>query len=191
MMQLRKVSEKKKILNFIEIEDKPFTYKDVIEHTGVNFKTVQNVLSELIRDSIIRRKAKDGKRIIYIKSRKYQPYIEWDFQPDLLKLRQIYDLLLKNIHLSITEIAPDINLSLEMTYRYLNILIILRAVKRIKHQYYPIAAKLPDHLNKYSYYLERIHKMKYYQATGKRLIKVIRRIEQKKLQEQRSRIICK
>jgi len=67
LLQIRKISNKKKINNFLEIQQKPFTYKDVISSTGVNAQTVRNNLLQLVEDGKIKRIRKEKGVNIYAK----------------------------------------------------------------------------------------------------------------------------
>ena len=54
LLQIRKIPNKKKISNFIEIQYKPFTYLDVVNETGVNVQTVRNNLRNLVLNGSIK-----------------------------------------------------------------------------------------------------------------------------------------
>jgi hypothetical protein len=66
-LQVRKVTEKKKILNFIHSEIKPFSADQVVSFTGVDRRVVTNYLRFCEKEGLIGKIGKEGQGWIYSK----------------------------------------------------------------------------------------------------------------------------
>ena len=69
MMQIRNVSDHKKVKNYIHTENKPFTADQVVSFTGVDRRVVVNYLCFMQNQGEIRQVGKQGNKLIY--SKKY------------------------------------------------------------------------------------------------------------------------
>ena len=70
-LQIRPVKKKKKVLNFINTENKPFTADQVVLYTGVSRKVVVNYLRFLENEGKIGKIGKQGK--VWVYSKKIKP----------------------------------------------------------------------------------------------------------------------
>ena len=163
MYQVRAVTEKRKIENYIEtFGNRPFTQQQVRNETGCTPNTVQYNVRQMELAGKLKHigfDKVDGKRVkIYIRTADQQKYPQkqYDFTPDRDKLVKIHDIL-KGKALSSNEIAINIANSKETVCRYLNVLLVLGAVAHgWGGKYRAVYCSLPPEFAAYSYYKKQL-----------------------------------
>ena len=179
------ISERRKIRNYIEFHRLPFTQNDVIKTTGCNKRTVQNNIRVFELNGIIKTIAKQEKHKIYVKIRKKKDPPSWDFSPNRAKLIKIVEIIKQHGLVNSSIIAESMEMSHEMICRYLNVLIVLRTIKRTRYGYIVLNTNIPTHIKKYSYYLNLLHLINARKRMGEELIKALKKYNYRKISKQR------
>jgi len=94
MIQVRTVSQKRKIENFVECRKRPFTTATVGKETGVPNSTILREIKKLQKQGKVKQIGKEnGFRVFVIVKNKTKQMKGWDFRINNITLKKIYDSL--------------------------------------------------------------------------------------------------
>jgi hypothetical protein len=119
-LQLRKISDKRKVMNFVTIETKPFTADKAADLTGVDRRVVSNYLRTFEIEGKIKKIGKQGSGYLYSKIYKIEKTSKTPLE-NSTKADEIEELISQKGYSSLREIAQKANCSHEFVRQVIEI----------------------------------------------------------------------